>query len=394
MSILELWRSSSQLREKRLQQIIAFAGEGELKDGGPTSREFRELLKYLSSARLRSFAEECLQNTFSGSGFALQDIVNEIGRRLGFEVENGRYRGTTSDSVGYDGLWHAPEGNEIVVEVKTSDNYRFPLDTVAGYRRELFRRGSVSEEDSSVLLVVGREDTGELEAQVRGSRHAWDMRLISVGALVRLVSIREELEDPRIAAQVRSVLRPREFTRVDGIIDLVFSTAEEILQEDLDDSEGARDAEAGDGEKKFTPVSFHEACVRRIEERIRPDLIRRSRATFESPDGDTVLICLVSREHDKGSHSVYWFAFYPHQEELLADADDGYLAFGCGSEDTVVLMPFDDFAPILPNLNQTHRDDGTSYWHVHIFGEDGRLLLQQKGGRESVEVTSWRLDDV
>jgi len=35
-----------------------------------------------------------------------------------------------------------------------------------------------------VLIVVGRQDTGELEAQIRGSRHAWDIRLISAEALL------------------------------------------------------------------------------------------------------------------------------------------------------------------------------------------------------------------
>ena len=47
---------------------------------------------------------------------------------------------------------------------------------------------------SSILIVVGRDDTGELEAQVRGSRHAWDIRLISADALVKLVNLKETVE--------------------------------------------------------------------------------------------------------------------------------------------------------------------------------------------------------
>jgi hypothetical protein len=35
--------------------------------------------------------------------------------------------------------------------------------------------------------MLGREDTGALEAQVRGSRYAWEMRLISVERLIKLV---------------------------------------------------------------------------------------------------------------------------------------------------------------------------------------------------------------
>ena len=47
---------------------------------------------------IESYLTQCLQSSFSDSGFALQDIVNEVGHRLGFRVENGRYRGTKSAS--------------------------------------------------------------------------------------------------------------------------------------------------------------------------------------------------------------------------------------------------------------------------------------------------------
>jgi hypothetical protein len=72
------------------------------------------------------------------------------------------------------------------VEVKTTDTYRIDLDTLAGYRRALIQGGSITEERASLLIVVGREDTGDLEAPIRGLWHAWDMRLISVDALMRL----------------------------------------------------------------------------------------------------------------------------------------------------------------------------------------------------------------
>jgi hypothetical protein len=74
-----------------------------------------------------------------------------------------------------------------VAEVKTTDTYRIALDSIAGYRQKLLAAKTFSE-PSSILILVGRQDTGELEAQIRGSRHAWDIRLISVDALLKLVS--------------------------------------------------------------------------------------------------------------------------------------------------------------------------------------------------------------
>ena len=88
----------------------------------------------------------------------------------------------------------APEQSAMlhpIAEVKTTDVYRLSLETTAGYRRELIKNGAIPEDSSSILYVVGRSSTTELEAQVRGSRHAWDIRLISVDALFGLVSHRE-----------------------------------------------------------------------------------------------------------------------------------------------------------------------------------------------------------
>ena len=57
-----------------------------------------------------------------------------------------------------------------------------------------------------MLLIVGRQDTGDLEAQIRGSRHAWDIRIISVDALLRLMSTKEEVEDPLMMQKIHSIL--------------------------------------------------------------------------------------------------------------------------------------------------------------------------------------------
>ena len=45
MALIDLWNSDrSQVTDKRLEQLIAFAGEGKLRDGNDTSIELRALL--------------------------------------------------------------------------------------------------------------------------------------------------------------------------------------------------------------------------------------------------------------------------------------------------------------------------------------------------------------
>jgi hypothetical protein len=104
MSLADLWSiSRKQLEGKQVRQIIAFAGGGQLTDGGAGAAEFREFLGQVPSDYLSRYAEECLGESFPGSGFALQDIVNQIGRRLGYTVTDGRYRGTTKQ-IGLTGF--------------------------------------------------------------------------------------------------------------------------------------------------------------------------------------------------------------------------------------------------------------------------------------------------
>lgn len=205
MALTDLWiNSRTQLEDKHIQQIIAFAGNGQLRDGYRASEELRDFLSAIPSNFLHLYADQCLRDSFNGSGFALQDLINQAGRRLGFTVEDGRYRGQAGH-IGYDGIWRFPDGHAVIIEVKTTDAYRIDLDTIAGYRKALIRQGSVQEQSSSMLIVVGREDTGDLEAQIRGSRHAWDMRLISVDSLMRLMALKEEVEEPRTIRRIYDI---------------------------------------------------------------------------------------------------------------------------------------------------------------------------------------------
>ena len=389
MSLLDLWiKSKNQLEGKQVQQIIAIAGSGKLLDGGDASKEFRNFLSHVQSSVLARYSQECLSEKFEASGLALQDIVNQIGRRLGFEVEDGRYRGTSGQS-GHDGLWSSQLGNTIVVEVKTTDTYRIDLDTIAEYRRQLIQSGRASEDKSSILIIVGRQDTGDLEAQIRGSRHAWDIRLVSIDALLRLMRLKENVDDPQILRKISEVLIPQEFTKIDGIIDLVFSAAEEVRQ-DSDVQEDKESLLEADEQQKLRslPANFNDACVARIQAFLKKPLVRQTRTGYGTPDGSVFVVCAVSKAYSKPDREGYWYAFHPHQREKLAGVSEGYVAFGCGSEKTVLLIPFKQFQVWLDGMNTTQLE-GRFYWHVQIYQENKRLFLQRKKGVEKIDLTRY-----
>jgi hypothetical protein len=239
-----------------------------------------------------------------------------------------------------------------------------------------------------MLLIVGRQDTGDLEAQIRGSRHAWDVRIISVDALMRLMSIKEEVEDPQIVQRIHSVLIPREFTRLDEIANILFSATEEVKQETVEIDEEGEVVEKKLTGPKFKPVAFHDACISRIQALLKETFVKRTRAQYSTPDNSTVINCAVSKEHNPDTNPNYWFAFHPHQRDALKNAQKAYVAFGCGTSKRVLLIPFSAFEPLVDGMWTTQKDDRL-YWHVVIYRKGEEYSLHRKKGEKNIDITQY-----
>lgn len=379
-SIIDLWLTNQDFFVgKAVHQILNICGDGRLKDESKSSTEFRDFLSNIPSALLASYAGECLDSSFVDSGMVLQDIVNQIGARIGFEVKHGLYKGK-SNYIGFDGIWFAKDGYAIVVEVKTTDAYRINLDRLSEYRKQLIQNGEIQKETSSILIVVGRKDTGDLEAQIRGSKHAWDIRLISTDSLIKLMLLKENLNDTKTIQQINQILKPQEFTRLDGLIEVIFLTTkdaktEEIEESEIEQQEAEETAEIVEHEPKFHPVNFHEGCVERIQKHLQAPLIKKSRSSYTTADNTIGIICSISKRHGTDVTPKYWFAFHPYYDDFLSPYSQSYIAYGCGDASKVVLIPYEDFKPLIPSFWKTEKEDRV-YHHVVIYERNGRLLLK------------------
>jgi hypothetical protein len=392
MSLTNLWLNSRNLLEdKSIRQIIAFAGDAgddQLRDGSAKSDEFREFLAHIPSDILMRYVNQCLQNSFPGSGLVLQDLVNQIGRRLGFNVTNGRYQGVRNQ-IGCDGIWILTNGHTLIVEVKTTDVYQIPLDTLAKYRRQLIEQNKCTEDTSSILIVLGRDDrdTRDLEAQIRGSHHARNIRLISIEAFGQLMALKEKIGDLQIIERISQILIPREYTKLDEIVSLIFFTADDIKQEvvETEHNEGSRSID-----DSSIPATFYEACIDRIQVHSGQSLIKRSRVSYSTPDDSLRLVCVVSKIYERQGAPQYWFAFHPYQKQYLEGVETAFIALGCGSAENVLLIPIRDFVNWLDQMNVTEKDN-RFYWHVNIRQENKRLFLLRKKGAARIDLSPYNL---
>jgi hypothetical protein len=387
MPLLAFWESNpDEVSQTSIEQVVAMAGDGNLKDNSNCCAELREYLTQANTAKLAEYVDYCLSNSFPKSGLVFQDLVNELGRRLDYKVLNGRYQGTVS-AIGFDGIWQSPEGHTIVAEVKTTDAYRIPLDTVSSYRQRLLESKEVAD-PSSILILVGRQDTGELEAQIRGSRHAWDIRVISADSLIKLVELKEGSDDPETGRKIRSLLTPMEFTRLDSLVDVMFTTAKDVeasvIENIVEKSESAtpfepRDAVATPSGWEFTDAAVLDVkrvkVIDALAKKLSAKFIKKSRALYWDAAHEMRVACSISKRYTKGAYP-YWYAYHPQWDDFLGDGVQSFFALGCMDLSHAFAIPLDILRKNLSALNTTTTPRST-YWHIHLVEkENGSIALQ------------------
>jgi hypothetical protein len=406
MPLLELWSSNpAAIGQFMVEQVVTSAGDGNLKDGSKCSEELRAYLSEISSDKLAIYVDRCLTTVFQKNGMVLQDLVNELGRRLDYKVTNGRYQGV-QNAIGFDGIWVSPEGHSIVIEVKTTDAYRISLDSIARYRERLIASGQLAA-PCSILIVVGREDTGELEAQVRGSQHAWDIRLISADALIKLVELKEDADGPETGRKIRSLLTPMEYTRLDEMIDVMFTTAKDVESSadvDLGKTEEAPPTEdqarPAKGTWQFTDSALlqakREQIVAALAAREATSLIKKSRALYWNAAHTVRAVCTVSKQYMRGATPGYWYAYHPQWDVFLGEGERSFLVLGCMDLGQAFALPLDVIRSALEDLNTTEKDDGSRYWHLHLSvpnPDDVSLVLAKRKPIISLRSYALNLDE-
>lgn len=373
MPLIEIWNAAPRtVLGMLLPAVVNIATNGDtLRDGQEGSAEFRQYLTEVESEKLAVYATYCLENSFPDSGQVLQDIVNEIGRRLGFLAENGRYRGVRND-IGYDGIWTA-NGLSLVVEVKTTDAYTIRLDVIANYRDRLVEENRIPK-DTPILIVIGRNDTSSLEAQVRGSRHAWSMRIVGIDALIKLMEVNLSTNSESVTEKIHTILRPFEYTRIDQIVDVVFTTAEdkESQLEEIGPAvvEGLQRAPAV---QDRTPIEIIAAkkvdAIARLAAREGSNIQKRRNSLYSDAADSIHAVVSVSKRYDDNG---YWYAYHDEpQRRFLSQGGKSYMVLAMTDKDFAFAIPFDVLEANWNDLHQTVTDKGRVYKHLLTYENNG-----------------------
>lgn len=385
---------------KSIFQIIKWAGEGYLSDDNDTSSQFRAFLSVVKDEDLIRYAHEALEENDIGKsasnsqekGYALQDIVNEIGARVGFRVEYGYYRGK-KNLIAYDGIWIDEANHHFIIETKTTSAYQIRLETIEKYRQHVAQIKEIEIDLCSVLIVTGNNDTSELEAQIRGSRFAWDMRIISITTLINMMALRKSIEDDEVIRKINQLLIPCEFTRLDKIIEIVYNSVMDVNNEQkleekngIDVEKKTRETIGGNDTARDEIRKFKSKCISKLEKYLNLTMVQEAKSKYATRDKGIHLTCSVSHYHAREKR--YWFSFHTYQEKYLSQFPISFAVFGCINLGRLFIVPFNVLQPFLPNLNTTSNED-RDYYHIKIGKEVEAFYIYGKGIRTRLDITNY-----
>lgn len=224
---------------KTLKEILDLTGKLDDNEGNDTPRErFREFLRrnVYEISQIQEYVEECLRNSGDQYNRALQDLINHLGRFLGFNVAFGRYQGVKG-KIGFDGHWRSPTDFHIVIEVKTTDVYTIKAATLVGYVDELISEKSISNWDNALgLYVVGRPDAElrQIENAIIGEKRTNQLRIISTTSMLTLAELMHKYQIAH--EEILALLRPSG-PKIDPIVDLIKRLVAESRSEKMTELE-------------------------------------------------------------------------------------------------------------------------------------------------------------
>jgi hypothetical protein len=261
--------------ELTLDRIVELAGDWA--DGSRASEQFRGIIEdeQTTTAEIEAFLNEAIQGSETHHNRALQDLVNNIGARLGFTIEYGIYQGTT-DQIGYDGHWMSTATDppsHLIVETKSSTTYSINPTQAGEYMEELEQREELERSQVYGLYVVGDDEIDTIANTILGSAYRDRMRVITAQRLLDLLSIQEE--SGLRHTQVLDVLLPINAVDVGTLVGLLEDVIESTEEEHTVTSNG-RELSENSG---WTPQTGADAVQGTI-----------SRAELEGSDDATVAI--------------------------------------------------------------------------------------------------------
>lgn len=201
--------SASSYPAMTVEQVVAGFGDGRLGEGSSCSAAFRAHLATQSAATLSRHANYCAVVSFARREAVLADLVNELGRRLGYDVEPAPYE-VAGGPPPANGIWR--RGNFVLhVRATANDPARVDVEQLFNVAKPLPGSPSVTSA-ARFAVVTARQDIRALKRLLEVHPLRPLLRFLSLDGLIRMVTIAEEVRGSGRTQYIRGILTPGEHT--------------------------------------------------------------------------------------------------------------------------------------------------------------------------------------
>ncbi len=391
-----------------LRELLSLASEcAEGGDKPLTSEQFQSYLanQLITPSKLYEYVDSSLTGHISCAGYVVRDIANELGSRLGFAVDRGT-GSLPSAAPSYDGVWFHRDSMAIAVDLCIGPRKPNDIRNLLELHKESVSKRKAGK-PMSMLFVVGRDNTSQLENIVRNLDCAKYVRVVSLDKLATMLLLFEASPSNRYGDRLRALLEPEDYVRIDSIIDLAAEapgfeklkqSRENITEVRKKDSRAAPDTSSnhnGDDVLKGSNASIRAGVILAFNNKHSAQLVKgRGSQTFYSADRYGHGVCVLISRLGQGSNSgdVYWFGYSYKQNELLKNRKKGYLAFACAGKRNagVYVIPHQVFARHMHLINQAMLH-GRPRWHIHLQSLHGQMYLKLPG-HEPLNIEEYRME--
>jgi hypothetical protein len=208
---------------------------------------------------------------------------------------------------------------------------------------------------------------------------------MSADALIRLVLLKEDADEPETGRKIRSLLVPKEYTRLDGMIDVMFTAAKDVesaVESASEEEEAPQELLSSKvkGVWQFTDYTQLQAkrdeAIAALGRREDANLIKKTRALYWHPSKNVRAACTISKRYTRSPSAPYWYAYHPQWDEFLAEGSRSFVIFGCMDRKEAFAVPLNVMRSCLEALNVSEKEEGGHYWHIHLQeSEDGNVSI-------------------
>ncbi|MBM5812440.1 MAG: hypothetical protein FJ191_10825 [Gammaproteobacteria bacterium] len=197
-----------------------------------------------------------------------------------------------------------------------------------------------------------------------------------------------------VTEKIHTILRPFEYTRIDQIVDFVFTTVEDKELQIEDDIALPNIKETQERRiQQRTPREIIDAkkveAIERLARRESAAIQKRRNSLYSDPSDDLHAVVVVSKRYDDDG---YWYAYHEEpQRKFLAQGKKGFLVLAMTDKDFAFAVPYAALESVWNDLHQTVLDSGRIYKHLLTYEVNGKFLLRIRNVDTHLDLDEFRI---